>query len=103
MLEVVVVDLNAKDDEAARSSDEVGDEQRPQHIGFVQQALQHEAHTADTHHQEGGQGDAVGLACANGMDGLGQIAQNHRDAGYPAANLIERSLFHSLKDNLVLW
>ena len=35
-LEIVVVDLDAEDDDAASRSDEVGDEKCPKHTRFVQ-------------------------------------------------------------------
>ena len=93
-LEIVVVHLDDEHDAAACGGDEVGDEQRPDDLGLVEQALEHEAETADGHHQEGGQGYALGVARADGLNGLGQIAQHHGDAGNEAANLVERILLH---------
>ena len=99
-LDIVVVDFDAEDDYAADSSNEVGDKQRPKHVGLMQQALQHKTHATYTHHQERGQGDAVGIAGADGVNSLRQVAQNHCDAGHPAEDLEKNTLFSTLPKTL---
>ena len=101
LLEVVVVHLDAKDDEAARGGHRVGDEQCPEGLWLVQDALQHEADATDSHHEKGWKRDVVGLACANGLNGLWQIAEYHADAGDPAANFVKDSLFHNVPEMVV--
>lgn len=88
VLEVVVVHLDAEDDDAAHGGDEVGNQQRPENLGLVEQSLQHEAETAHGHHQESWQRDTVGVACPNGLNGLWKVTQNQADAGYPSADFI---------------
>ena len=56
LLEVVVVDLDAEDDAAARRGDEVRQEERPDDVWLVQQPLQHEGEAAHGHHHERRQG-----------------------------------------------
>ena len=50
----------------------------------MQDALQHEACASDTHHEESGQGYAIGVPRAYGLNGLWQIAKYHRDACHPS-------------------
>lgn len=69
-LEVVVVHLDAKDNDATDGGHEVCDEQRPDDFRLVKQSLQHKADAANSHHQEGGQCDAVGVTGLDGLDGL---------------------------------
>ena len=45
------MNLDAKDDKAANGRNEVGNEKRPQHIRFVEDALQHKAGGTNTHHK----------------------------------------------------
>ena len=61
----------------------------------MRDALKHKAGATDTHHQECRQCDAFGVAGTNGINGLRQIAQNHRDTSQPATNLKKRTLFHN--------
>ena len=91
-LPIIVVHLDAEDDDAADEGDEVGDEQVD--VAY-QYALNHESEAAYGHHDEAGQRDAVGFAGANGLDGLWQIAQDEADAGYPAANVNQCLIIHS--------
>ena len=74
----VVVHLDDEDDEGAQGGDEVGDEQ-----GDVAEegSLHDEEDAAEAHHAECAEGDAFGVACADGDDGLGQIAEYHAYAG----------------------
>lgn len=97
LLEVIVINLDSAHDEAARSGDKVSNEQCPENVRLVEYALQHEAQASYTHHQEGGQGNAIGVACLDGFNGLRQIAQYHADAGYPAANFKQGVRFHRLE------
>ena len=94
LLKIIVIHFDAEDDEAARCGDEVGNQQGPQNLGFVQQSLHHEAEAADGHHQEPGQRDAVGVACLDGLNGLRQVAQHQSKTGNPSADLINDALFH---------
>ena len=86
--QVVVVNLDAEDGDAAYRGDKVGDKDRPQNVGLVQQPLQHEGDTAYTHHHEGGQGYIVGLAGAYGANGLWQVAEYHADACHVSTYII---------------
>lgn len=52
-LDIVVVDLDTKDDNAACSGNEVGDEQGPERSRLMADALKHEAGTTNAHHQKG--------------------------------------------------
>ena len=60
--------LDNKNDDATGEGDEVGDEQEdtltPEHP-----PLCYEGGTADGHHDESRQGDAVSIACAYGLNG----------------------------------
>ncbi len=80
---MVVVDLDAEDSGRAGGGDEVGGYQRPVD-GVAHETLSHEESTSETHEQEGRHGDAVGVAGADGIDGLWQIAQYHAYGGYVA-------------------
>ncbi len=99
LLEVVVVDFDAEDDAAAGRGDEVGQEERPDDVGLVDEPLYHEGEAANCHHQEGGKGNAVGVARANGLYGLGQITQHHAYAGYDAANVEDKVVGHEKIEN----
>jgi hypothetical protein len=74
LLEKIVIDFDAENDAAADGGDEVRDEKRPEGVGLVQDALEHETHASYSHHEECGQCDAVSVPRADGLDGLGQIA-----------------------------
>jgi len=91
-LSVIIIHLDAEDDDAADEGDEVGDEQVD--IAY-QYALNHEGEAANGHHDEARQGNAVGVAGADGLDGLGQIAEDEADAGYPTANVNQCLIIHS--------
>ena len=41
-LKIVVVDLDAKDNDAARGGNQIGDKERPEYLGLMHQPLQHE-------------------------------------------------------------
>ena len=83
LLEIIIVHLDAKDDDAARSGDEIGDEKRPHDVGLMENALHHETKSANPHHQKSGEGNAIGVLGTYGLNGLGQVAQHHGDAGRP--------------------
>ena len=65
----------------------------------MEDALKHECKTAYAHHQKSGQGNAVSVACANGCNGLWQIAQYHADGGHIATDVKNDALFHSSNKN----
>ena len=97
LLEIIVIDFDAENDAAADGGDEVRDEKRPKGVGFVQDALEHETCASYSHHEESWQGYAIRVPRADGLDGLGKIAKNHRDAGHPTQNTKKGSLiFHNL-------
>ena len=83
LLEIIIVHLDAEDDDAARSGDEIGDEKRPHDVGLMENALHHETKSANPHHQKSGEGNAIGVLGTDGLNGLGQVAQHHGDAGRP--------------------
>ena len=80
---IIVVDLNAENDSTTSRSNEISNEQRPKWTRLMQYTLKHEAGTTNSHHQESRQSDAIGIAGTDGINGLRQIAQNHRDTGHP--------------------
>ena len=86
-LDKVVIYLDAEDDATTDSRDKIGDEKRPQDIWLVQDALEHKTCATYSHHKESGQCYTIRVPCANGLDGLGQIAKYHGDAGCPSQNL----------------
>ena len=65
---------NDENDAARNRSNQVRQEQCPQNVRLMQQALQHKADAANAHHQESWHGYATGIASANCMNGLRQIA-----------------------------
>lgn len=73
---MVVAELHAEDYGGTDGGNHVSDDQR--HVAN-NYALHHEEYAAGTHSQKRGEGNAVGVACAYGGDGLGQIAANHAD------------------------
>ncbi len=76
--EMVVIYLDTEHYGRADRGDDVGDYKRPV---VEQQTLYNEQDTSQPEEQEGGHGYAVGLACADGVDGLRQIAHDHADCG----------------------
>ena len=84
LLEVVVVHLDAKDDDATHKSDEVGEHDV---IIRADETLCQKAEGTYGHHDEARQGDAVGVACANGLNGLREITQHKADAANKAADV----------------
>ena len=94
LLKIIIVDFDTEHDATTRRRHQIRQKQRPQHVGLVQNALQHEAEATNGHHQKSRQGDVVGLACPNRPNCLRQIAQNHSDARHPSAHLIKEPLFH---------
>lgn len=77
----VVVDFDAEDYHRAYQCDDVGDCQRP--VGN-EYALYYEKERAESHHEERGDGDAIGVAGAYGGDSLWQIAEYHADGSEAA-------------------
>ena len=94
LLKKIIINLDAENDATARRRHQIRQEQRPKHIGLVQNALQHKTQAADRHHQKRRQGDVVRLARANCLHRLRQIAQNHSDARHPSTHFVKQSLFH---------
>ena len=84
LLEVVVVHLDAKDDDATNECDEVGERDV---IICADETLCQKAEGAYGHHDEARQRDAVGVACANGLNGLGEITQHKPNAANKAADV----------------
>ena len=70
LFEVVVVDFDAGDYDGANASHDIGDGQR--HI-FEENALDNEENRTEPHEQKCRHGYAVGLAGADGVDGLWKI------------------------------
>jgi hypothetical protein len=93
-LDIIVVNLDGENNQAACRRNQVGDEQRPEYVWLMKHSLKHETGTADTHHQEGRQSDTIGVAGTNGVDSLRQITQNHRYACQPTTNFVKKTLFH---------
>jgi len=75
-LPIVVIHLDAEHNGARHRGDDIGDEQRPV---LKHQTLDGKQYTAQTHHQEGGQGDAVGVMGADCVDGLGHVTEDQAD------------------------
>ena len=76
--------FDSEDDDTADEGDEVGDEQ----VDIPEEnTLNDEGKTADGHHDEAWQGNTVCITCANGLNGLWQVAENEADAGNPTANV----------------
>ena len=73
----IVVYFYHEDNEGTEGGDEVGDDK-----GYVggEGTLHDEEDAAEAHHAEGAEGYAFGVACADGDDGLGQVAEYHADA-----------------------
>ena len=84
--EVVVMDLDAEHDGRRYCRDGVGDDQRPVD-GVAETSLHNEEDAAQTHEQKCGKGDGVGVAGADGIDGLWHVAQHHTDGCHVAKNL----------------
>lgn len=78
--------LYAKDYAAAQACDGIGDEHGPYYIWLVQQPLQHKGKSSNSHHQECRQGNAVGIACAYGFNGLWKITEYKPYACHVSAN-----------------
>ena len=74
----VVVHFYDENYKGAECGDEVGHQQRD----VVQEcSLHYEEDAAEAHHAEGAEGDAFGIAGADGDYGLGQVAEDHAHAG----------------------
>ena len=84
LLEVVVVHLDAKDDDATNECDEVGEHDV---IIRADETLCQKAEGTYGHHDEARQRDAVGVACANGLNGLREITQHKTNAANKAADV----------------
>jgi hypothetical protein len=80
----VILHFDDEDDHTAGEGDEVREQQV---VILNQQSLHYEGKAADGHHDEAGQGDAVGVTRTNSLNSLGQITQNQTDAGNPAAKV----------------
>jgi hypothetical protein len=80
LLEVVVTHLDDEDNRRTGGSDEVGDEEEDARVQSLFNAqhgtLAHKAETAQCHHAESRQRDAVGLSRTDSLNSLWQIAQN---------------------------
>lgn len=76
--EIVVMDLDAEYDGRRYCRDGVGDDQRPVD-GVAETSLHNEKYAAKAHKQEGGEGDGIGVAGADGVYGLRHVAQHHAD------------------------
>ena len=87
--------LDTKNDGTTDGRYKVRDEQKDT-IAAQHEALNHEAYTTDGHHQEGGQGDVVGLTCTDGLYGLWQVAQHQADAGYPTDDIKKNLILHNV-------
>ena len=81
LLFAVVDDLDGDDNHRADGGDDVGDDEGPV---ADEDALDDKEERAEAHHQEGGHGDALGVAGTDGDDSLGHVAQNHRDRSGPS-------------------
>jgi len=73
LLEVIVVHLDAKYNSTGNGRDDVGDEQGPV---LEHQALDGKENAAQSHHQEGGQRDTLGVVGTDGVNRLGHIAKD---------------------------
>jgi hypothetical protein len=62
----------------------------------MEQSLQHERQAAYAHHKEGGQGNAIGITCADSSNCLRQVSQYHANGGNIATNLKYYTLFHKI-------
>ncbi len=71
-LPIVVIHLDAKHNGTRHGRDDIGDEQGPV---LEHQALDGKEDAAQAHHQERGQGDAIGVVGADGVNRLGHVAQ----------------------------
>jgi hypothetical protein len=49
-LKIIIVDFDTENDEATCGCNEICNEKRPKNIGFVENALQHEAAATYAHH-----------------------------------------------------
>ncbi len=74
---MVVLHLDYKDDSCAGGGDEIGNKEKDSRADTLfntqHKPLTHKAEAAQGHHAETGQRDTVGLAGANGLNGLRQI------------------------------
>lgn len=78
LFHAVVVDLDGKHDGRRNGGDGVRDHQR---LVEEQDALDHEKDASEPKQEEGWEGDTVGVAGADGVDGLREIAADHADGG----------------------
>ena len=83
-LEVVVIHLDSKDDDATSAGDEVGGEQVPV---TKKCTLHHEGSASDGHRDEARKRNTVGVACSNGLDGLRQISEDESEGSYPTTGV----------------
>ncbi len=90
LAKVIIVNLDAKDYEAARRCDKVRQEERPDDFWLMKEPLQHEEQATNAHHQKGRQRNAISLARTNSFNGLWEIAQYQAQAGQDATDFIEK-------------
>ena len=95
LLDIIVVNLNSKDDDTACCGDEVRDEQSPQRSRLMENTLKHKAGTANTHHEESWQCNTIGIMSTNGINRLRQITQDHRHTCQPTKDLKKNTLLHN--------
>jgi len=76
LLEIVVVHLDAKHNRTRDGRDHIGDEQGPV---LEQEALDGKEDAAQAHHQERGQGNAVGVMRADCVNRLGHVTEHQTD------------------------
>ena len=87
--------LDAEYDGTTYHGDKIGDKERPENLGLVQNTLQHEADSTDKHHHKTWQRYSVGISRANRSDSLWQITKDEADARHPSTDFINNTLFHS--------
>ena len=52
LFEIVIIDLNPKHDNATGHRHQVGQKERPDDVGLMQQSLKHKTKSANSHHQK---------------------------------------------------
>ena len=84
LFEVIVVHFDGEDDGAAGEGNKVGE----RHVVIrADEPLHHEAEASHSHHDEAWQRDAIGVASADGLKGLWQIAQDQAKTAHPTADV----------------
>ena len=85
--------LDGKDDDAARTGDEVGQHQV---VVLNEKTLYYEGSAANGHRDKAWQRNTVCITCTDSLDGLRQIAEYQTKGGYPATNVNQQLMFHSI-------